>query len=151
MCNCKGSKKLKREETYESEQMLRYRKVRGELLDAIQEFNLIKELTLRELPMLSLERQGFDYSDEKAYRRLLLDTEIELDDEDILSIISTDVRRMEFGFYLTEQNKEEYEAFFEAVDNITYQILVLNTKTGVCNMHSAVKRLKKAIVDMTAI
>ena len=151
MCNCKGSKKLKREEIYESEQMLRYRKVRGELLDAIQEFNLIKELTLRELPMLSLERQGFDYSDEKAYRRLLLDTEIELDDEDILSIISTDVRRMEFGFYLTEQNKEEYEAFFEAVDNITYQILVLNTKTGVCNMHSVVKRLKEAIVDMTAI
>ena len=40
MCNCKGSKKLKREETYESEQMLRYRKVRGELLDAIQELIL---------------------------------------------------------------------------------------------------------------
>ena len=170
MCNCEGTGKKSYTErrerrerrerkgqmnnNYESEQMEKYRIARGNLVDTVDEFNQLKEATNQILfkKMLRLAERKENYLDEHVFKAVLEDTEIKFDEADNISICSTDVKKVEFDFYLRGQKIKDAIIFYEALKTIEKRILELNDKTIKNSAYSDFfKKLNKVILEFASI
>ena len=164
MCNCEETGKKSYTErreregqmnnNYESEQMEKYRIARGNLVDTVDEFNQLKEATNQILfkKMLRLAERKENYLDEHVFKAVLEDTEIKFDEADNISICSTDVKKVEFDFYLRGQKIKDAIIFYEALKTIEKRILELNDKTIKNSAYSDFfKKLNKVILEFASI
>ena len=164
MCNCEETGKKSYTErreregqmnnNYESEQMVKYRIARGNLVDIVDEFNQLKEATNQILfkKMLRLAERKENYLDEHVFKAVLEDTEIKFDEADNISICSTDVKKVEFDFYLRGQKIKDAIIFYEALKTIEKRILELNDKTIKNSAYSDFfKKLNKVILEFASI
>lgn len=167
MCNCEGTGKKSYTErrerrerkgqmnnNYESEQMEKYRIARGNLVDTVDEFNRLKETTNQILfnKMLHLAERKENYLDEHVFKGVLGDTEIKFDEEDTISICSTDVKKVEFDFYLRGKKIKDAIIFYEALKTTEKRILELSDKTLKNSTYSDFfKKLEIAILEFASI